>query len=444
MLKRKIEKILKEWENTRYGLLIDGARQIGKSYSIRSYLENNFDSYVELNLLENKKAVSVLSQAIDSRDFMLRLSSLIDAPLEKGKTAIFIDEIQEFKNFDIITMSKFLVESGEYRFVFSGSLLGVEQYGIDSWPEGYMMLEKMYPLDFEEFLWANNVSKELIGLVRECYVNKNEVPNYLHEKFMDLFRKYLLVGGMPDAVNTFLETNDFNRVSLSHKVIEQYYKNDVAKYASESDKILIKTMYDLIPSELNNQSKRFKLADIPNLKRNENLGLSFGWFTKAGIAIPTYNVNELSIPLELASNRKLVKLFHADTGILTYLMMNPETKKEILDRGIDIHFGAIYENAVAEMITANGHQRLYYYSKKGIGEVDFIIENGNRIVPIEVKSGKDYDRHSALNNFIRNDHFNRNISHAIVLSNENVKTPRIADNIEGKIVYLPVYMAMFI
>ena len=444
MLKRKIEKTLDEWKKSKYGLLIDGARQIGKSYIIRYYLEKNFENYVELNLLENKKAVSVLSQAIDSKDFILRLSSLIDSPLEKGNTAIFLDEIQEFKNFDIITMSKFLVESGEYRFVFSGSLLGIEQYGIDSWPEGYMMLERMYPLDFEEFLWANNVSKKLIDVVRECYENKSLVPDYIHEKFIDMFRKYLLVGGMPDAINTFLETNNFNQVALSHKVIEQYYKNDVVKYASENDKILIKTMYDLIPSELNSQSKRFKLADIPNLKRNENLGLSFGWFTKAGIAIPTYNVNELSIPLELASNRRLVKLFHADTGILTYLMMNPETKKGILDHGIDIHFGAIYENAVAEMITSNGHNRLYYYSKKGIGEVDFIIEDGNKIVPIEVKSGKDYDRHSALNNFLRNDYFNKYITHAIVLSNENVRVSGIDDTSDSKIIYLPIYMAMFI
>lgn len=437
MLKRKVETKLYQWKESKYGLLIDGARQIGKTYIIRNFLQNNFEHHVELNLLENKSAVKVLSQATDTRDFMLRLSTVIDEPLIKGKTAIFIDEIQEFKEFDIVTLTKFLVEEGSYRWVFSGSLLGIEQYGINSWPQGYMMLEKMYPLDFEEFAWANGISQELIDHIKESYAKKTEVIDYIHEKFMDIFRKYILVGGMPDAVNAFIETNDFNAVSLAHKVIEQYYKKDVSKYANENEKILIRAMYDLIPSELNSQSKRFNLKDITGIKRSADIGLNFAWFENAGIALPTYNVQELTMPLAISTNRRLVKLFHADVGILTYMMMNPEIKTNIISSGLDVCFGAIYENVVAQMMMANGNEALYYYNKKGIGEIDFLLEKGNQILPIEVKSGKDYTRHSALRNVLETKPYNKYIDNAIVLCNGNYST-------RGKIEYLPIYMAMCI
>ncbi|MDO4962327.1 MAG: AAA family ATPase [Eubacteriales bacterium] len=437
MLKRKIEKILAMWKGTSYGLLIDGARQIGKTYIIRKFISNNFTNSIEINLLENKNAVRTLSAAENAGDFLLRLSALTDKPFVKGETVIFLDEIQEFKDFDIVTMMKFLVDDGRYRYVISGSLLGVEQYGIDSWPEGYMMLEKMYPLDFEEFLWANNVNTDLIDIARQCCIENKEVPDFIHDKFIGLFRRYLLVGGMPDAVKSYLETNDFNRVSLAHKVIEQYYKKDVAKYAEEQDRILIKSMYELIPSELNNQSKRFNFGDIPGLKRNENLGLSFGWFTKAGIAIPAYNIEAPAIPLALNSNRKLIKLFHADVGILTYLLMNPDIKTSILNEGLDLNFGAVYENAVAELLTAHGREQLYYYSKKGIGEMDFVLADGNKVLPVEVKSGKAYKRHSALNNFMTKELYNQYIESAIVLSNSNVE-------VDNGVRYLPIYMADFI
>ena len=434
MLKRKIELKLSEWLNSSYGLLVDGARQIGKTYSIEKFINEHFENVIEINLYENKKAVPILSQAVDSNDFLLRLTTLIDKPLIKGKTVIFLDEIQEFKDFDIITMLKFLIQNNNYRFVISGSLLGVEQYGVDSWPEGYMILEKMYPLDFEEFLWAAGISDDIIKIVKNSFLERTLVPDYIHDKLMYLFRKYLLVGGMPKAVQSFFDTNDFNVVSLDHKAIESYISKDVIKYASENDKLLIKTMYELLPSELNSQSKRFSLKDLPKNYKNENLHLSFGWFTKAGIAIPVYNVSNIEIPLELSSNHKLVKLFHEDVGILTYLIMDSEMKRNILNDGTDINFGSIYENCVAQMLTAAGNESIYYFSKNGIGEIDFLLQKKGQIYVIEVKSGKDYKRHSAINNIINK---YPNIDNVFVLYNGNV----FKDN---KIVYLPVYMGMLL
>jgi len=433
MLRRKIEDKIQDWIKTDYGLLVDGARQIGKTFIIRKCINQAFEDVVEINLLENKKAVEVLSGSTDASDFILRLTSLVKKPLVKGKTVIFIDEIQEFKDFDIITMMKFLVEMRKYRFVLSGSLLGVEQYGIASWPEGYMILEKMYPMDFEEFLWANGVSEEIIKIVQACYKELCEVPDYIHDLMMDQFKKYLLVGGMPKAVQTFVDTKDFNMVAIDHQTINQYISKDVSKYAFEQEKVLIKTMYDLIPSELNKQNKRFSLKDIPRHNRKENLGLSFGWFTKAGVAIPTYNVKELNNPLELNSNHSLVKLFHEDVGILTYKYMNPEIKQNIMIDASDINFGAIYENAVAQMFTASGHEKIYYYSKNGIGELDFVLQQGLEIIPIEVKSGKSYARHSAINNALKQ----KNITRCYVLNNGNLKT-------KNEIIYLPIYMAMYL
>ena len=435
MLKRKIEEKMNLWKESKYGLLIDGARQVGKTYIIREFLKSHFEDYVELNMYENKAAVSILTKAVDSKDFMLRLSTLVDRSLVKNSTVIFIDEVQEFKDFDIVTMMKFLVEKGEYRFVLSGSLLGVEEYGIESWPEGYMMLEKMYPLDFEEFLWANGVGEDVIEVVKECRKSLSPVPDFIHDRFMDLFKKYLLVGGMPKAVETFVEKNDLNAVALDHRVINQFIVRDITKYAGEENRILISEMYDLLPSELNCQSKRFTLKDIPTKYKKENLGLSFGWFTKAGVAIPVYNVDAPEIPLEAASNHQLVKLFHEDVGMLTYLMMNPDIKRSILDDGMDLNFGAIYENAVAQMLTAKGLDPLYYYSKNGIGELDFIIEKGSEIIPIEVKSGKSYKRHSALNNFITNSIYG--IKKAYVLTNSNTE-------IKGIVNYIPIYMCGFL
>jgi len=236
MLKRKVESLLQVWKGSNKALLIDGARQVGKTYSLRKFAEANFSSFIYLNFFENKNAVKVMSQAVDTRDFLLRLSTLIDRPLIKGETVIFLDEIQELaRHYDIVTTSKFLVEQGDYRYIFSGSMLGVELTDVKSWPVGYLMEATMFPLDFEEFLWANNVNRELIDRARECFKTKKPLDDFIHEKFMRLFQNYLLVGGMPDAVKSFVDAGDFNQVAVAHRAIQNYNRKDIAKYAADNE-----------------------------------------------------------------------------------------------------------------------------------------------------------------------------------------------------------------
>lgn len=435
MLRRKIEKYLKLWKQVKYALLVDGARQVGKTFILKKFAEDNFANVVYLNLVEQPRAVSVLSGANDASDFMLRLSTLVDKPFEPYKTAIFIDEIQELKGFDLITMTKFLIDQGQYRFMFSGSMLGVELYDIASWPMGYLAHTTMYPLDFEEFLWACGVNQIVIDKAREAFEKRCAVEDFMHDKLMDMFARYLLVGGMPDAVNAFIESNDLNRVSLTHETIEQYNRKDIAKYAAEDEKLRIKEIYELLPEELNKKNKRFQLKDIENKKRGDKTEYSFAWLEKAGVAIPVYNVAAVESPLRINSERQLLKLFHEDVGLLSYLLMDSSLKIKILNKERDINYGSIYENICAQLLTAHGFERLYYYNNKRMGEVDFLVEKDGTIIPIEVKSGKDYERHSALNNLMTNKQME--IDEALVFCNSNTYT-------KDKIVYLPIYMIEFL
>lgn len=435
MLKRKIESYLKIWKDSKYGLFVDGARQVGKTYILKKFLKDNFSNVIYLNLLMNKTAIETLKGSKNSNDFLFRLSSIVDSPLIKGETAIFIDEIQEFKDFDIMTLVKDLIDIGDFRFVFSGSLLGVSLFNVESWPVGYMSSIKMYPLDFEEFLWANNVEQNIIDYVKSLFTNKQKIEDYLFNKFMDLFHKYLLVGGMPDAVNAFLETNDLNRVILAHQTIEKYYKKDISKYAKESDKLKLQQMYELIPEEINSKSKRFKLSDLKNINRDDDLNVSFKWLTDSGVAIGVYNVSEPTSPLRINTNRTLIKLFFVDVGMLTTLLMDIDLKRKILNQEKSINYGAIYENIVAQLLNCHGFENLYYYSNKKYGEIDFLIELNGEVLPIEIKSGKDYKRHSALNNLLSIENYN--ITKAKVFYNGNF----YCDN---RIEYYPIFMIDFL
>ena len=435
MLKRKIESYLNVWQQGKYALLVDGARQVGKTFILKKYLEEHFDNVVYINLIERKDAVSVLSQAKNASDFLLRLSTLVDKPFVPNKTAIFIDEVQELKAFDWVTNTKFLIEENKYRFVFSGSLLGVEMFDVASWPTGYLAHTTMYPLDFEEFLWANGVNQIVIDTAKERFEKRLTVEDFIHDKLMDLFAKYLLVGGMPDAVNAFVESQDLNRVAMAHDTIEQYNRRDIAKYASLDEKLKIKEIYDLLPEELNSKNKRFRLSEIQNRKRGEDIGLSFAWLSKAGVAIPVFNTSAAEIPLRINADRQLLKLFHEDVGLLTYLLMDASVKIKVLNNERDINFGAIYENVAAQLLLTHGFDNLYYYNNKKHGEVDFLVEYEGDVLPIEIKSGKDYARHSALNNLLTI-HADT-IPEALVFCQSNT-------HIEGKITYLPIYALEFL
>lgn len=320
MLKRKMEdKIRHFFETQNKALLITGARQTGKTFVIRQYAKTAGKNLVELNFLENENARKLFEGAANSRDILLRISALTDVPLEKGKTIIFFDEVQECP--EIVTAVKFLVEEGSYQYLLSGSLLGVELKDIRSIPVGYMDVFEMYPLDFEEFCRANGVSEHILTVLRQCYEEKTPVDGLVHEKMMELFRLYLIVGGMPEAVNTFLKTNNLKLVEEIQKGIVRLYKKDIAKYDPEH-KLYLEEIFTLIPSELNQKNKRFILKNLnENFKfsRYEN---SFIWLKEAGVALPVYCASEPALPLLLSRATNLFKLFASDVGLLASMYMD--------------------------------------------------------------------------------------------------------------------------
>lgn len=430
MLKRKIDKYIKDYyETTRNALLITGARQIGKTYSIRRF-GKSFKNFVEINFIETPEAVELFKGAKSSNDILLRLSALTSVPLVKGETLIFFDEVQQCP--DIVTAIKFLVEDGSYRYILSGSLLGVELKDLRSEPVGYMGVKEMYPLDFEEFISCIGINGTVIDSLREAWLNRTAVDTFVHTKIMELFRLYLIVGGMPAAVSKYIESNNLQEVMTVQQDIIRLYKRDIAKY-DPNNKLYIEEIFNLIPPELNAKNKRFILKRLNEHTKFDRVENSFLWLTNAGVALPVYNIEEPKVPLLLARSRNLFKLFQSDIGLLASQYAEG-IQMRIIKGDKDINFGSIYENAVAQELTAHGITP-YYYNNKKRGELDFVIELNGKILPIEVKSGKDYETHRALSNVMSCDEYN--LSEAVVFNNDNLQ-------VTGKVIYAPVYMVMFI
>ena len=358
---------------------------------------------------------------------MLRLSALTDVPMIPGETLIFFDEVQECP--EIVTAIKFLVEDGQYRYILSGSLLGVELKDIRSVPVGYLSILEMYPLDFREFCEANRVSQTVMDKLKECFEKKQPVDELIHEKMMELFRLYLIVGGMPAVVDAYIRTNNLKEVLRIQQGIVQLYYKDIAKY-DKDNKLYLDEIFSLIPSELNNKNKRFIMKDLNENFRFSRYENSFIWLKEAGVALPVYCVQEPELPLLLSKSTNLFKLFLSDVGLLASMYVDGLQLK-ILSREKDINFGAIYENVAAQELKAHGFE-LYYFNSKKQGELDFVIEYQGNVLPLEIKSGKAYTRHNALDNVMSTPRYH--IEQAIVFCNENIHE-------KNKIVYMPVYMA---
>ncbi len=431
----KSGKKLDEWLKKDDALLILGARQVGKSYLVREWGRSHFKSFIEINLYEKPGWIPVIEEAKGADDLLFRITSLGEGTLIEGETLIFFDEIQCAKKVDLITLSKFLVQKGKYRYIFSGSMLGVSlNENTASWPTGYMEEFSMYPLDFEEFLRGVGLGEDIFSYLRGCFEKEREVDKQIHESLIDAFYKYLLIGGMPEAVSEFVAYNDLSRVNDVHAKIDDYYKKDITKCAPIGQRVHLETIYKVLPQELNSKSKRFTLGEVGRGRNISDIQDDFMWLKKAGVAIPACNVDEPKIPLAISTNSRLVKLFHCDVGMLSHSMMDTDVQLKLLAKEKSINYGAIFENAIAQELTAHGFDDLHYYSSKKQGEVDFLIECEGSLLPIEVKSGKDYKRHSALNNLLANRDYE--IKKAVVFSNANVER-------EGKVLYLPIYMAMF-
>ncbi len=431
-LKRKAYNTIKEWYDTgSKALLVKGARQVGKTHLIRMVLKEQNADFFEVNLIETIDAVKILSDAQNVDELILGLSTITSHRFIKGKTILFFDEIQKYP--DIVTKIKFLVDEGSYRYILSGSLLGIELNNIESAPVGYLKVLEMYPLDFSEFLQITNIDENVINSVRESFIHQKPVMDTINSKMLEMYRRYLIVGGMPEAVNAFAESSNVNDVIDIHNDITSMYKLDFTQYEEQNKRLIINKIYDQIPAELLKQNRRFIISDVEKGLRFDRTEDTFLWLYNAGVAIPVFNATEPKIPLKLNEKSSLFKLYYSDVGMLTS-DYGIATKRQIITDDRTFNAGGIYENAVVQELYSKGFKPHYYNSKK-LGELDIVIEYNNSILPIEIKSGKDYKVHSAITNCVNNSEFN--IKEAVVFANCNVSK-------EGKILYLPIYMTMFI
>lgn len=438
VLYRKIETVIEEHfqSQSKKILLIDGARQVGKTTIIRYVGQKLFENFIEINMVEDVLGNQLFSNVKTVEDFYLQVSMLAgDKMKEKKNTLIFIDEIQAYPH--LLTLLKFLSQDNQFTFIASGSLLGVALQETTSIPMGSIRKVRMFPLDFEEFLYANGLNKMFLSNIRKKYENLETLDEPTHYKMMDLFKKYLLVGGLPDAVNAFLETKNIQAVREIQNEIHDYYAVDTSKYDADK-KLKIRRIYDLIPSNMENKKKRVIAKDIENKKGKtfNDYSDEFECLIGAGIALNVQAISNLTFPLIESAGKNLMKLYLNDVGILTGILYQNNIRA-ILDDQKSINLGSVYETVVASELIAHGH-KLFYYDNRNKGEVDYLIDDYDSlsVVPIEVKSGKDYTVHSALNTFVQNKEYG--VKKAIVLSNERQIT------VKGKIIYLPIYYLMFL
>ena len=432
MLLRKVEQNIRSWiRSSTTALLVSGARQVGKTWTIRKCLKDAGCDYLELNLIEEPDLVPALAKCNTVEDLIVILSTAKNYSFTKGKTILFIDEVQELK--EIVTKVKFWVDEGSFRYVLSGSLLGVELRSIRSAPVGYLSEVKMFPLDFEEFLTASGVTSDTLEYLHTCFRKRSPVEEYVHEKMMQHFQRYLVVGGMPAAVQEYVNSGDISKVTLIQRSIIDFYKLDFTKYELEEKKLMLISVYDQVPAQLLKQNRRFQFNDIKKGLRFERLEDSFLWLSFAGVVIPVYNATEPRIALSQNAKSSLLKLYSSDVGLLTCQYGNA-LRVKILTGDQSVNLGGIYENAVAQELNTHGFPMYFYNSHKN-GELDFVIEQAMTVVPIEVKSGKDYYVHSAISRVCDNREYG--VQTAYVLANCNISQ-------EGKLVYLPVYLSAFI
>ncbi|MCR4620397.1 MAG: AAA family ATPase [Paludibacteraceae bacterium] len=438
MLERKFTSFLTSFlrEEPNKILLVNGARQIGKSYLIRYVGKKLFSHFVEINLKEDIEGDRVFADVRTPDDLYMRLSNFYSEALgDKSDTLIFLDEIQNYPH--LMTMLKFLNQESRYRFIASGSQLGVALSETPSVPLGSVTIAQMYPLDFEEFLWATGVGKEWIENIRQCYLDKRSLDNSTHNILLKRFQYYLLVGGLPEAVNNYLADRNMVRVRQTHRDIHDLYRIDASQYDKEH-KLIIRKIYDLIPSNLENKKKRMVYKNIEGKtgKTFSDYADEFEYLTNSGVALEVSAISNPRFPLAESDQKKLVKLYLNDVGLLTHLLYDLNVNAVLQDIK-SINLGTVYESVVAQELVAHGF-KLHYYDNKKKGEVDFLIDDyaGLTVLPLEVKSGKDYTEHSALTKFIENPEYG--ISQAIVFSNEREIFTK-----KG-VTYLPIYYCMFI
>lgn len=437
MLYRKIAKTIEDHLTSSSSkiMLVDGARQIGKTYIIRHVGKQNFENFIEINMVEDSLGDRLFANIKTVEDFYLQVSMVAgDRMKKKEDTLIFLDEIQAYPH--LLTLLKFLQQDNRFTYIASGSLLGVTLAETTSIPMGSIRKIRMFPLDFEEFLYANDLNEFTVAGLRAKFERRESLEESLHAKMMDLFRKYLLVGGLPDAVNCFLEEKNIVAVREVQREIHEYYAADASKYDDER-KLKIRRIYDLIPSNMENKKKRVVAQSIENKqgKKFSDYQDEFDYLVSAGIALNVQAISTPVFPLIESSGKNLLKLYLNDVGILTGLLYGSNIRAVLEDQR-SINLGSVYETVVASELIAHGY-RLFYYDNRTKGEVDYLVDDYDSlsVIPIEVKSGKDYAIHSALSTFVKNEDYPVNTAYVLSNNREVVK--------KGKITYLPIYYVMF-
>lgn len=432
MLKRTVYDKLIRWKESqnRRALCIIGARQTGKTTIIREFGKKNYKYFVEINFVTDKDAEKIFDDSLDADTIIENLTAFKMQKMEPGETLVFLDEIQECPN--ARSAIKFLVEDGRFDYIESGSLLGVRHREVRSYPVGFEEICYMYPMSFEEFIIANGVQESTLEMLDSCCRTESEVSQSVHDTMLKLFYTYIVVGGMPAAVQTYITTHDIGKVVNIQREILELYRQDISKYAEGNDKIKIRAIFDSIPSQLDDKNRRFFLSKVDKNGRQNRYENSFLWLSDAGVALPSYNVTEPQPPLQLNEKRNIFKLFMNDTGLLCAACMK-NIQFDILQGNVAVNMGSILENLFAQAIKCNGFSLNYYESKK-YGEIDFVVQNGMMIDLIEIKSGNDYTKHPALDNMMKTD--NWSFGEKIVFCKGNIRK-------QGEILYLPWYMIMF-
>ena len=438
MLERKFTESLERFllHETRKILLVNGARQIGKSYLIRYVGKKLFKHFVEINLKADQEGDGIFQTVRSKEDFYLQLGAMAGNNLgSKEDTLVFLDEIQSYPH--LMTMLKFLNEDGKYRYVASGSQLGVALSQTPSVPIGSIAIQQMYPLDFEEFLWAMGCGKNAIESMRQSFLDKKALNESMHNYMLQQFKIYLLVGGMPDAINKFVENRNIAQVRDIQRDIHALYRIDASQY-DEEKKLVIRKVYDLIPSNMENKKKRIVVKKIEGKaghKQFSDYADEFEFLTNSGVALAVRAISNPKFPLIESESKNLLKLYLSDVGLLTNLLYSTNVNAVLRDV-CSVNLGSVYESMVAQELHAHGFA-LHYYDNKQRGEVDFLIDDYSSltVLPIEVKSGKDYKVHSALDKFISTPDYH--ISQAVVFSNEQ----KVFTN--QNITYMPIYFVMF-
>ena len=403
---------------------------MGKTTSVREFAKANYPHFVEINFVKYPRAKQAFDGNLDTKTIVTNLSAMGFGPFVEGKTLVFFDEIQECPN--ARTAIKFLVEEHRYDFIESGSLLGINYKPVTSYPVGYEQELKMHPLDFEEFLWANGVSTDVIDSLLHCYRKEQPVPPFIHDQMSLFYRQHLVVGGMPNVVQTFIDNADFGNVLNVQRSILTTYRADITNYAGK-DQVLVKRIFDAIPSQLGKQDKRFILASLEKGASMRKYEDPTQWLIDAGIAYYSFNTTEFALPFTATENRRLFKLYMVDTGLLSSLLLKG-IQFDVLNGNLGVNEGALTENYIACSLSSKGIS-LHYYDKKSRQELDFIIEENNRITIIEVKSGSDYKRHASLDAALKA--FPEKIERAIVFSPYNIER-------QQDVLYLPLYMSQFL